>query len=471
MAGIVSIGKYIPYYRITRDMMAVGWGRASQGGERAVASYDQDTITLGVEAALDCLDGRDCSQIDAVFFASTTSPYLEKQASSLIATVLDLSENILTIDFASSLRAASNAIKVAMDAIEAGTLRQVLVVASDMRNADEELEQTLGDAAVAILLGKDNVMATIVESYFISNELTMYWRTDKDEYIRNWEERFTLTQGYEKDMNKALSGLMKKANVQASDIAQLAMYAPDARRQAQLAKRLGFDPKQQIADLLNRSIGLTGSPHSFLVLAAALENAKAGDRMIVASYGDGASAILLTITDNIVSLKRNFSAIMDHKAYIPQYLVYQRNRGFVKNVAQYPPIPGSMPMLWRQTKVIYSLHGSKCANCGTVHFPPQEICSNCHAEHKAQDIKLSRRGTVFTYAEDYLSPLPNKPNIVGVVDLDGGGRVFLNMVEIDPQLSGSRPEKVDIPVELTFRKMHDAGGFHNYYWKARPAGK
>ena len=130
-----------------------------------------------------------------------------------------------------------------------------------------------------------------------------------------------------------------------------------------------------------------------------------------------------------------------------------------------------MPILWRQAKAIYSLHGSKCTNCGTVHFPPQEICSNCHAEHKAQDIKLSRRGKVFTYAEDYLSPLPNKPNIVGVVDLDGGGRIFLNMVEFTPQESISMPEKINITVGLTFRKMHDAGGFHNYYWKARPAGK
>ena len=469
MAGIVSIGKYIPYYRITRDVMTVGWGRASQGGERAVASYDQDTITLGVEAVLDCLNGGDRSQIDAVFFASTTSPYLEKQASSLIATVLDLPENTLTIDFTSSLRAASNAIKLAIDAIRAGTLRQVLVVASDMRNADEELEQTLGDAAVAILLGEDNVMAAIEESCFISNELTMYWRTDKDEYIRNWEERFTLTQGYEKDMNKALSGLMRKANVQASDIAKLAVYAPDARRQAQLAKKLGFDTKHQVADLLNRSIGLTGTPHPFLMLAAAMENAEAGDKMIVASYGDGASALLLTITENIVALKRNFNTILERKAYIPQYLIFQCNRGLVKNIAQYPPIPGSMPILWRQTKALYGLYGSKCTNCGTIHFPPQEICSNCHAEHKAQDIKLSRRGTVFTYAEDYLSPLPNKPNIVGVVDLEGGARIFLNMVETDPQMSASCPEKVNIPVELTFRKMHDAGGFHNYYWKARPA--
>jgi len=58
-----------------------------------------------------------------------------------------------------------------------------------------------------------------------------------------------------------------------------------------------------------------------------------------------------------------------------------------------------------------------------------------------------------------------------VVDLEGGGRVFLNVVEIEPELSAGHPEKISIPVELTFRKMHDAGGFHNYYWKARPAAK
>ncbi len=29
--------------------------------------------------------------------------------------------------------------------------------------------------------------------------------------------------------------------------------------------------------------------------------------------------------------------------------------------------------------------------------------------------------------------------------------------------------KVGTPVELTFRRLHEAGGNRNYFWKARPA--
>ncbi len=75
MAGIVSYGAYLPYFRLTRDTMAKAWGSRSSGGERTVANHDEDSLTMAMEAATDCLRGRDRSKIDGLFFASTTSPY------------------------------------------------------------------------------------------------------------------------------------------------------------------------------------------------------------------------------------------------------------------------------------------------------------------------------------------------------------------------------------------------------------
>ena len=90
MAGVIAYGAYIPIYRLSREAIAQGWGSRSQGGERSVANYDEDSLTMAVEAGLDCLQGADYSRVDGLFYASTTAPYREKQCAVLAAAVLDL---------------------------------------------------------------------------------------------------------------------------------------------------------------------------------------------------------------------------------------------------------------------------------------------------------------------------------------------------------------------------------------------
>ena len=111
MPGILRYGAYIPYFRLSRSDLGDAWaGRASRG-EKAVANHDEDSLTLAVEAARDCLDGWDRSRIDGLFFVSTTSPYSEKQSAGLIASVLGLRSDILTADFAHCLRAGTTAME------------------------------------------------------------------------------------------------------------------------------------------------------------------------------------------------------------------------------------------------------------------------------------------------------------------------------------------------------------------------
>jgi len=84
MIGIVSYGAYVPTFRLSRDLMAKAWLRGSIGGERSVANNDEDSATMAVEAAFDCLQGKDRGGVTGVFFASTTAPYREKEISSLV---------------------------------------------------------------------------------------------------------------------------------------------------------------------------------------------------------------------------------------------------------------------------------------------------------------------------------------------------------------------------------------------------
>ena len=114
MAGIIAYGAYIPYYRLTRAEIAKAWGVALSPGERAVANYDEDSLTMAVAAARDCLKGINRENIGGLYFASTTAPYKEKQSAAIIAAVLELPSDAVTMDFSGSLRCGSNALKAAL---------------------------------------------------------------------------------------------------------------------------------------------------------------------------------------------------------------------------------------------------------------------------------------------------------------------------------------------------------------------
>jgi len=99
MVGIKSYGVYIPYYRVSRAEIGKFWESFQLPGEKAVANFDEDAVTMGVEACRDCLTGFDRAGIGGLYFASTTFPYLEKKYSAQAAGTLDLSQDALTIDF------------------------------------------------------------------------------------------------------------------------------------------------------------------------------------------------------------------------------------------------------------------------------------------------------------------------------------------------------------------------------------
>ena len=120
MAGIISYGAYIPIFRLSRDEIVRAWGGRSRGEEKAIANWDEDSLTMGVEAAINCLNGIERELIDGLYFASTTPPYREKQSASILASGADLRRELITADFTNSLRGGTIAFRAALDAINAG---------------------------------------------------------------------------------------------------------------------------------------------------------------------------------------------------------------------------------------------------------------------------------------------------------------------------------------------------------------
>ncbi len=471
MVGITSVGAYVPVYRLNRDEIARMWGSRSAGGSKAVAGYDEDTVTMAVAAVLDCLNSGGAG-VNGLSLATTTAPYKEKLSAAIVASVADLPEECHTADFTDSLRAAAAALKSAMDAVNADPSRHVMVVAADSRQgaAKGTLEQTLGDGAAALTIGSDKVIAELEGSYSIFNDFTDIWRTDEDRFPRSAEGRFIDEVGYLPTMQSAITGLMKKYELNMSDITIFVYYASDARQHAALARRLKLE-KTQVQDPLYNDIGNTGTAAAFLMLAAALEKAKADDRILLVNYGDGADAFILRVTDEIKNFQKKpvISPQLPGKTVISygQYLTW---KNLVPVEASTLPERSaiSLQSRWRERRAIAALYGAKCKKCGAPQISQigqtPRVCVNCQAKDEFEPYKFSdKKATLFSYTIDHLQPTLNPPGVNGVIDFDGGGRMIVELTDCNIE-----KVRVGMMVEMTFRKMFTSRGIHNYFWKAKP---
>jgi 3-hydroxy-3-methylglutaryl CoA synthase len=467
MVGIVSYGAYIPIYRLSRDLPWLTWGGLPVGGERSVANFDEDSITMAVEAGNNCLQGFNREEIDGLFLASTTTPYKEKQCAGLVAEALDLKRNIRTADFTNSIRSATIALRAAMDAIAAGSAKKVLVVAADCRMGmpSTEYEQAFGDGAAALLLSKTGPIATIDGCHTHYDDIMDLWRLDNDNYVRFWEDRFIVEHGYLNNTAEAVKALLQEQGLKPADITRAVLYTHDARRHQQVAKNIGFDYKTQVQDSLFANVGNTGAAYALMMLAGALEQAKAGDKLLLANYGDGADAFTLTVTGEIAKLtpRRGVKYHLDSKLPLMSYDKYLRYRGVLQGYAFWEN-QSAATVSWRDRRWNINCRGGKCLVCGNINFPPQRICMYCQSKDRFEEVRLAdRRGKLFTYSKDNLGPSLDSPIILCIIDFDDGGRFYAQMTDRDPDKI-----ELEMPVELTFRWMHSERGIRNYYWKCRP---
>lgn len=468
MAGIKSCGAYIPTYRLSRGEISRAMGISSLGGERSVANFDEDTITMSVQAVRDTITDADVGEIDALFFASTTPPYHQKESASTVATGADLKEDILTSDLLSSPRASVSALSLAMDRVKSGSASNILVAASDCRlvPGGSELEQSYGDGAAAVLVGSDNLIARFEAEYSVSDDFIDVWRTAEDKFVKSWEDRFIKTEGYHKNVTRAVRGLLQKYGLSPLDFQKAVIPAPDMRSLREMGKSLGFDLKTQIQDPLFSTVGDTGTAQPLLMLTACLEEAKPNDKILLVGFGDGAQALVFSVTEKIREKgKHTIADCVASKMLLNKYEEYLKFRNLMTTeAARRPSYPSSVPYMWRERNYFTRFHGSKCLNCGTEQYPRHRICYECKSKDRFEEIKLARRkGHVITYTKDYLFPSTVPPHIQAVVELEGGCRVYMMMTDVNPD-----KVKSEMSVQMVFRMLHDRGGFFHYGWKAKP---
>jgi 3-hydroxy-3-methylglutaryl CoA synthase/uncharacterized OB-fold protein len=469
MVGIVSYGAYVPYRRLKRSAIAEVLDVRPMKGERAVAGFDEDSVSMAVEAARDALRGAPGagSGVAALLFATTTPPYAEKLNAAVVGAALRLAPEIRASDLTGSVRAGLTAFLQAADTVRGGAPR-ALVAAGDCRLAAPEAkaEQSNGDGAVAFVLGSDAVIAEIEAAVSLTREFLDGWRLPAERFPHAWEERFALTQAYAPLLGAAVDGALRKAGIVAGDLAAVALDSPNPRAVDGVLRRLGI-AADRLADALSLTVGATGSAHAGLMLANVLAAAKPGDRILVAGAADGADAIVLRATDAIAGYAqpRSVGRLIESKAPVG-YGAYLKWRQILPTEPPRrpdPERPAGPPML-RSASWKYGLVGSRCTACGTPQLPPQRVCVSCKTRDGMEPYPFAdRRARVTTLTLDRLAFSPSPPTVNVVVDFDGGGRFICEMTDCEPERVAIGDE-----VEMTFRRLYTADGVHNYFWKARP---
>lgn len=483
MIGICSYAGYIPRYRLNRMTVfsSMGWLNPAiimnAAGEKAVANYDEDSITMAVAAGLKCLRGFDSSEVGAVYFATTCAPFKERQNANLVAGALSAGEEIRTADFGGSVKSGTTALLASLDFVASGSGKKALTCAADSRmgRVGSVQEMVFGDGGAALLVGSSDVIAAYRGSYSVSCDFVDHLRGANSRYDRQWEERWVRDLGYERFIPQAVEGLVEKLNLELSAISKIIYpcYYGGARKA--INRKLNLQ-HGQVQDDLMMDAGDTGSAHPLLMLARALEDASAGDKLLVISYGNGCDAILFEVTDSINEYqeRERVSDSIKKQVELDNYYKYLTWRDML-------PVEVGMrgeeerltrwSMVWRNRKAILGLQGSCCLECDTQQYPPQRVCVNpaCGAIDRMKPVVLAGKGgKIVSFTSDMLAATKNPPAVYGNVDFNGGGRCMMDFT--DCSLDDLQVGK---PVEFSFRiKYIDPKRDTTFYfWKAVPGGE
>ncbi len=464
MSGILGYGAYVPYYRLTRQVM--GGGK----GERAVASYDEDSVSMAVEAGREVMRkfaGSNDRDIDTVIFATTSAPYAEKLNTTAISVALDLPGSVRSMEVGGNTRMGLAALLLGTDLGAAN--KTSLVCAGDVvvGGPGGARERDSGDGAVAFVTGPDDqAIARVLGQASSTTEVLDVWRLPGDQFARQWEERFGIEVLGPVSLDTAQRALAA-ANVVPEQLTTVILDATNKRDVAGIPGALGLKP-EQVANMLADNLGRCGAAHAGIVLANTLDTAQPGDKILVLSTADGCDAVVLEVTDKLSQAqpRRSVQHWLASANNDLAYNTYLKWRGVLPFEPPRRPDPDrpAAPIMKRHERWKYGFYGSRCESCGQGHLPPQRVCVKCRSVDKMKEERFADEPCkVTTFTLDHLAYSLQPPVISTVADFDVGGRLACELTDADPAAV-----KIGNRLEMTFRRFYTGQGVHNYFWKARP---
>lgn len=479
MIGITAYGGYVPRLRLSRQSVAraIAWYAPQwqrRNGSRAFANWDEDSVTLAVAAARDCLgSGIDRRTVRGLLLASNTLPFAERLNAGIVAGALALDESIEAIDLTGTPRVGLSALNQAVARVRAG-LGPTVVVAADNRRtrAGSAQELDYGDGAAALLIGADRVLAEWLGGACTSVDFVDHFRAAGQSVDYHWEERWIRDEGIGKLMPGVISKALSNAGIEAKEVDHFIFPCPIAKMESQVARDCGL-PARSVVDTMGATVGDTGAAHALLLLSRLLETARPDERILLAQFGNGAEAHIFRVTDLVASLRpaRGVNTWLERGIEEQNYTKFLAFKGLLeleRGMRGEQDKKTALSTAWRHRAALLGLVAGRCSVTGSIQFPPSRLSYDrglSSLDTQEPYPLAERQGKVLSWSAEYLSWHPSPPHQYGQIDFDGGGRILMDFTDLEPG-------EVDVgtPMEMTFRikDIDERRGFTRYFWKATP---
>jgi 3-hydroxy-3-methylglutaryl CoA synthase len=471
--GIQSFGAYVPRRRMPRAAIAAAHAWALPAlknlakGEKSMCGWDEDVITMAVEAGRDCLRGQG-ARPEALMLASTTAPYADLQNAVLVGSALRLAGSLATADLGGSTRAGLSALVQACSARSGSRL----VIASEKRQAKPGSTQEMhyGSGAGALLVGEGpELLARFLGAESVSVPFVDHFRQSGEKFDYHWEERWVRDEGVAKIVPRAVKRLLDRIGRGAADVSWFGLAGGPAGSDKLVAKSLSLAAEGVLPDL-QAQVGDTGSAQPLLLLVSALERAKAGDLIVIASFAQGCEVVAFEMLQTPPATGRrglagSIARRIEETAYL-KMLSFDGELQLDWGMRAETDHKTALTQLYRSADQILGFVGGRCEACGSVQFPRLPACVNCGAIDSQKPYALADEpAKVATHTADWLQYSPSPPLYMGLVQFDVGARLLMEMVDVGP--AGI---DVGTPLAMSFRiKERDRlRHYDRYFWKAVP---
>lgn len=345
--GIGGYGAFVPQYRIKTEEIWNTWCHRHRPAsierllgvkEKAINSWHEDVITMASDAAKAALEmaAVPLEAVEAFYLGSGTHPYVTRGSMPLVAESLGLGPDLMGADCQFAGKSGTSALQACLGLVAGGLASVALAVGTDALSShvapnDWPLEYTAGAGAAAIILARDGGLAEVESTYSYATETADFFRLDGDRYIKRGVSPEEEAIGYHNHLLEATGRFLARLGAKPQDFQYLAIQQPSVVAPLEVARALGFRKEQVMPGLLADRIGDGGAASALLALAAILDGARPGERILLASYGYGAGSDLfsLRVTDNIEAARQRrrvwepLKNQLDKKVYV-DYTTYIR---------------------------------------------------------------------------------------------------------------------------------------------------
>jgi len=336
VVGIVGYGAYVPRYRIRAVDIAAQWGREGGRGEKTVPGIDEDTITISFESARHAIARAsvDPRRIGALYIGSESHPYAVKPSGTVVAEALGIGPNVHVADFEFACKAGTEAMFCALSHVTAGQMDHALAIGADTSQGapGDPLESTASAGGAAYLFGRgEKVLAEVLHTHSITSDTPDFWRREGRPYPSH-AGRYTGEPAYFEHVLSCARAILEKANIAPAEIAHVVLHMPNEKFPLVAAGKLGFSRAQLEASFLVPEMGNTYSGSSPMGLAAALDQAKTGELILLVSYGSGAGSdgFVFRATEALAEAVGRAPKVRDQlqgKRVYLDYAAYAKHRG------------------------------------------------------------------------------------------------------------------------------------------------